>query len=91
MDDILELILTVICEVISGLKFKKQSTRRWVMTVFISALATALDGFLTWTAISVALSGETIGAIVLGIMVFCLTIISFAVIIRGHKDNWSKY
>ena len=91
MEDILELILTVTLEVISGLKFKKQSTRRRVMTAFFSVLATALDGFLIWTTVSTALRGEIVGAAVLGIITLCLIVISVAVVLRGHKNDWEQY
>lgn len=84
MEDIFELIVEMVLEILSGIRYKHPRTRTWVITVFFLILGGAPFGYMAWTLWfengSVPCK-VLAAALVTGVAVF---------LILGHRKNWPK-
>ena len=91
MDDFLELLLTILSEVLSNMKYKDPRKRTWVMTGFFSLLSLLLEGFMVWTAVDFYKDGNMAGAITFTVIAIGVLTAALIIIIRGHRRNWDHY
>ena len=88
MDDMLELLLTVLVEALSGMQFKNPRRRTWILTGFLSVLALLFVVFITWNAVRLFQQGSAIGTVTLGVLALAALVVCSIIIVRGHKTNW---
>ena len=90
MEAILELLFTIALEIVDTMNFKKYKMRTRVISGIMVLFFGIVSSVPAVGAVSFFKEGNTVGAIVMGIITLAFVVAGIIIVIRGHKTGWEK-